>query len=73
MATAAVIGESLAVEGYALAGVLVYPAETRDQALAACSALPADTGLLLMTASAAGWLASELETRPDVLTAVLAP
>ncbi len=73
MARAAVIGESLAVEGYALAGVLVYPAETRDQALAACAALPADTGLLLMTASAAGWLASELEARPDVLTAVLRP
>jgi len=73
MATAAVIGEALTVEGYALAGALVYPAGTEADATAAFDALPADTALVVMTADVAGWLANRLSQRPDILTAVMRP
>jgi vacuolar-type H+-ATPase subunit F/Vma7 len=73
MATAAIIGEALAVEGYALAGAAVYPAESQDQAAAAWRALPPGTALVIMTASAAGWLNDRLAQRPEILTAVLQP
>jgi len=73
MATAAVIGEPLAVEGWALAGVLVYPADSHGEAAAAWAALPSDTALVIMTASAAGWLDAELASRPDIITTVLRP
>lgn len=73
MATAAVIGEALTVEGYALAGVVVHAAGSPDEAVAAWEALPADTALLILTASAASWLADRLPERPDVLTAVMEP
>lgn len=73
MATAAVIGEALAVTGYALAGALVCPADNPDDATAAFDALPPGTVLVIVTASAAGWLADRLGQRPDILTAVMAP
>jgi len=73
MATAAVIGEFLAVQGYALAGAAICPADGPDEAAAAFDALPSGTALVLLTASAAAWLAGRLEQRPDVLTAVLRP
>ena len=73
MGRAAAIGDGLAVEGYALADVLVYPADSQGEAVAAWAALPADTALVIMTETAAGWLASELADRPDVVTAVLRP
>jgi vacuolar-type H+-ATPase subunit F/Vma7 len=71
MATAAVIGEALAVEAYALAGVVVYPADSPGEAIAAFDALPAGTALVIMTATAAGWLSERLGQRPDILTAVM--
>jgi len=73
MATAAVIGDALAVEGYALAGAAVYPASSQGEAAAAFGMLPADTALLLLTASAAEWLADRLGLRPELLTAVMRP
>ncbi len=73
MAAAAVIGELLAVQGYALAGAAVCPANGPEEAAAVWDALPAGTGLVIMTTSAAGWLAGRLEQRPDVLTAVMPP
>jgi vacuolar-type H+-ATPase subunit F/Vma7 len=73
MPVAAVIGEALSVEGYALAGAVVRPAESQDEARAAWQSLPPDTVLLIMTASAAGWLAAETAGRPDVLTVVMPP
>lgn len=73
MATAAAIGEALAIEGYALAGAAVYPADSQDETTAAFDALPADTALLVLTASAAGWLTDRLGQRPDILTAVMEP
>lgn len=73
MAAAAVIGEALAVEGYALAGAVVLRADSQAEAAAAWDALPPDTALLIMTARAAGWLAGRLAERPAILTAVLRP
>jgi vacuolar-type H+-ATPase subunit F/Vma7 len=73
VATAAVIGEALAVEGYVLAGATVYPADRPDEAAAAFDALPAGTALVILTASAAGWLTDRLGQRPDILTAVMRP
>jgi vacuolar-type H+-ATPase subunit F/Vma7 len=68
MATAAVIGEFLAVQGYALAGAVICPADGPDEAVAAWDALPADTAFVIMTTNAAAWLADRLEHRPDLLT-----
>jgi vacuolar-type H+-ATPase subunit F/Vma7 len=73
VATAAAIGEALTIEGYALAGAVVFPADSQDEATAAFDALPANTALLVLTAGAAGWLAGRLGQRPDILTAVMAP
>lgn len=73
MATAAVIGEALAIEGYALAGAVVLGADSEDEAVAALNALPPDTALLIMTERAAHWLAGRLAERPAILTAVLRP
>jgi vacuolar-type H+-ATPase subunit F/Vma7 len=73
MATAAVIGEALAVEGYALAGAVVLAADSQAEAAAAWDALSPDTALLIVTARAADWLAGRLAERPAILTAVLRP
>jgi vacuolar-type H+-ATPase subunit F/Vma7 len=73
MATAAVIGEFLAVQGYALAGAVICPADGPDEAAAAWDALPPDTALAIMTTNAATWLVDRLQRRPDVLTAVMRP
>jgi vacuolar-type H+-ATPase subunit F/Vma7 len=73
VATAAVIGEALAVEGYALAGAVVCPADNPDEAATAFDALPSGTALVIVTASAAEWLADRLGQRPEILTAVMRP
>jgi vacuolar-type H+-ATPase subunit F/Vma7 len=73
MATAAVIGEALAVQGYVLAGAAICPVGGPDEAAAAWDALPADTALVILTVSAAAWLADRMEQRPEVLTAVMQP
>ena len=73
MATAAVIGEALAVQGYALAGAAICPVDGRDEAAAAWDALPAGTALVILTVTAAVWLADRIEQRPAVLTVVMRP
>lgn len=73
MAKAAVIGEELAVEGYALAGCVLLPADNPDEVNAAWQALPPDTVLLILTQNAASWLADRLAQRPDLITAVMPP
>lgn len=73
MATAAVIGEALAVQGYALAGAEICAVDGRDEATAAWDALPAGTALVILTVSAAAWLADRMEQHPDVLTVVMRP
>ena len=73
MATTAVIGESLAVEGYALAGSRVYRADSAAEAATAFDGLPAGTAVVLLTAQAAQWLGGRLDDRPEILTAVMLP
>jgi vacuolar-type H+-ATPase subunit F/Vma7 len=62
----AVIGEHAAVSGYALAGVLVLPAEDDDAVRDAWSGLPDDVAVVILTDRAA-------RTLGDVRTAELLP
>ena len=71
MSTAAVIGEALRVQGFALAGAAVYPAEHQDEATAAWRWLPTDTAVVVLTATAAAWLREETARRRDILTVVM--
>jgi vacuolar-type H+-ATPase subunit F/Vma7 len=71
MSQAAVIGESARTAGFALAGALVFPAETRDEARAAWSSLPADVAVLVLTPRAAAWLGAAPRTRHEVLLVVM--
>ena len=72
MSRAAVIGEAVRVQGYALAGAVVYPAEDADQARAAWRSLPPDTAVVVLTARAAAWL-GEAQRRDGVLAVVMLP
>jgi len=71
MARAAVIGEDLQIQGYALAGAALYPVADRAGALRALQELPDDVAVVVVTARAAGWLGDELARRPAVLPVVM--
>jgi vacuolar-type H+-ATPase subunit F/Vma7 len=71
MSLAAVIGEAVRVEGFALAGVVVLRAEGPDEAQEAWRSLPADVAVLVLTARAASWLGDTPRSRPDVLVTVM--
>jgi vacuolar-type H+-ATPase subunit F/Vma7 len=71
MARAAVIGESSRVQGYALAGAAVYPAEDEAGVRVAWRSLPADVEVVIVTAKAAAWLGEELTLRPVPLPVVM--
>ena len=71
MARAAVIGEASRVQGYALAGAVVYPAEDEAAVRAAWRALPADVEVVIVTTKAAAWLGSALTVRPVPLPVVM--
>ncbi|MGO8958266.1 MAG: V-type ATP synthase subunit F [Streptosporangiaceae bacterium] len=73
MSRAAVIGESWRVEGFALAGAVVYPAEDEAAVRAAWHSLSSDVQLLIVTAKAAASLAAELTARPGLLPVVMPP
>ncbi len=73
MSRAAVIGESARTAGFALAGALVFPAGSADEARAAWSLLPADVAVLVLTPRAAAWLGTVPQARRDVLVAVMPP
>lgn len=73
MSRAAVIGEAVRVEGYALAGAVVYPAEDADQARAAWDSLPPDIAVAVLTARVAAWLGQAPERRDGVLRVVMPP
>ena len=73
MSRAAVIGEGWRVEGFALAGAVVYPAEDEAAVRAAWHSLSSDVQLLIVTAKAAAWLAAELTARPGLLPVVMPP
>ena len=71
MARAAVIGESSRVQGYALAGAVVYPAEDETAVRMAWQSLPADIEVVIVTARAAAWLGGDLTARPVPLPVVM--
>lgn len=71
MARAAVIGETLLVQGFALAGAVVCPAEDQDGARAAWRSLPPDIAVVVLTQAAAAWLGGQLAERRDVLPVVM--
>ena len=73
MSRAAVIGEAVRVQGYALAGAVVYPAEDADQARAAWRSLPPDIAVVVLTARAAAWLGEAPQWRDGVLPVVMSP
>jgi vacuolar-type H+-ATPase subunit F/Vma7 len=73
MSRAAVIGEATAIQGFALAGAVVCPAENQDEAAAAWRSLPPDIAVVVVTARAAAWLSERLQQRPDVLPVVMRP
>jgi hypothetical protein len=49
------------------------PADNPDEVNLAWQALPPDTVLLILTQTAASWLADRLAQRQDILTAVMPP
>jgi vacuolar-type H+-ATPase subunit F/Vma7 len=71
MSRAAVIGETLRAQGYALAGALVCAADDQASVLRAWQGLPGDVVVVVLTATAAGWLGDELARRPAVLPVVM--
>jgi vacuolar-type H+-ATPase subunit F/Vma7 len=73
MSRAAVIGETMAVQGFTLAGAVVCPVEDQDEAAAAWLSLPPDIAVVVLTARAAAWLDGMLERRRDVLPVVMRP
>ena len=73
MARAAVIGEATRAAGFALAGALVLPAESADEARATWSSLPADVAVLVLTPRAADWLGTAPQARHDMLLVVMPP
>jgi vacuolar-type H+-ATPase subunit F/Vma7 len=73
MSRAAVIGEAVRVEGYALAGAVVYPAEDADQARTAWRTMPPDIAVVLLTARSAAWLGEAPQGRDGVLQVVMPP
>ena len=73
MARAAVIGQALQIEGFGLAGAVVCAAEDEDQARTAWQSLPPDIAVVVLTDSAARWLAGQLAQRRGILPVVLPP
>ncbi len=54
MSRFAVIGAGAVIEGFGLAGALVYPADRPERVRAAWDALPPDVLVVVLTADAAG-------------------
>lgn len=71
MARAAVIGEVLRIQGFALAGAVICPAEDQAETRAAWRSLPDDVAVVVLTPGAAAWLTGQLAQRPGVLTVVM--
>ncbi|HEY7488441.1 MAG TPA: hypothetical protein VH912_28620 [Streptosporangiaceae bacterium] len=69
----AVLGERVRVEGYALAGAVVCPADGPAEIRSAWAALPGDVAILVLTSAAAHELDGALAGRPGLLTAVMPP
>ncbi|MFP4634418.1 MAG: hypothetical protein ACLFRD_01035 [Nitriliruptoraceae bacterium] len=70
MSRVVALGETSRVEGYALAGVTVL-ATDRDGVDRAWQRVPDDTGLLVLTPTAAADLEARLASRPGLLWTVI--
>ncbi len=70
MGRVAAIGEAVRVQGLALAGVIVLPADGPAEARASWAALPPDVEVVILTPRAAGALDSE---RTGPLEVVMPP
>ncbi|MFH8680756.1 hypothetical protein [Streptomyces lydicus] len=71
--TIVALGEGARTSGFALAGVLVRPAEEPAGVRAAWRALPGDTALVILTQAAAEALGPEVLDAPLPLTVVMPP
>lgn len=71
MGRVAVIGEETAVAGYALAGVIVVPAEGDDAVHGAWSGLPDDVAVVILTSAAARALGDARTAKLLPLTVVV--
>ncbi len=66
-----VLGESPAIEGFALGGATPIHAEGAESVRQAWSALPADTVVVVLTPAAAAALGDRTSERPTVLTVTM--
>lgn len=73
MGTVVALGEEARTSGFALAGVLVRPAEGPDSVRAVWQELPDDVALVILTQAAAAALGSEALNVPCPLTVVMPP
>ncbi|HET9076091.1 MAG TPA: hypothetical protein VFN68_04100 [Acidimicrobiales bacterium] len=71
MGRVVVIGEEDAVGAYTLAGARVVATTGPESVRSAWADLPADTVLVVLTASAADQLGSGVGARPDLLQVVI--
>ncbi len=71
MTRVAVIGDQLAVESFGPIGALVVPAHGKAQVYAAWQQLPADVGLVILTAPAACALGEQAYAPGSPLTVVM--
>ena len=73
MSRVAVIGEEVRIRGFAMAGVIAFPAETEDETRSAWRSFGAEVAVVILTPRAADCLAGHLGERPDALTVVMPP
>jgi len=72
MARVVVLGESLAVAGFALGGAATIPADDAEAVRRSWDALPDDTAVVVLTAAAAVALgARRTDERPGILTVTM--
>lgn len=66
-----VLGDRHRIQGFAMAGVEAFAAQTEDDLTATWQNLPSDLAVLILTPQAATALAERLRERRDLLVAVL--
>ncbi|HSP08881.1 MAG TPA: V-type ATP synthase subunit F [Candidatus Dormibacteraeota bacterium] len=65
------LGDRHRIQGFAMAGVESFAADTEQDVAAAWQSLPSDLAVLILTPQAATVLADRLHERRDLLVAVL--
>jgi len=68
-----VLGESLVVAPFALAGAITFPADDPDSVRGRWEALPDDTSVVILSPAAATALGALPAGRPDLLTVTMPP